>query len=294
LLLLSLATAGAQQKFTTQVLLVPVFRGPDRDLASKASQVVRGRLAAAFPRSELRVVPARDVDAWLRLSGFEDDVELHDGELKELARHFRADERVTGAVTRSGQVVRVEAELTLIRDLRLSQPLAGEGPTVTDAADVVATAAIAARRQLVPVRDCENLMRDGKPDLAATAAAAGVRAYSSAVPARLCLLNALLASQASPDSIIAVANAVLAFAPSNPVALGDAADAYDAKRDTANAAPMWVRLIATDTVGEELVDRVVNALAREGNAHMAVPFIDRATRLHPDNLPLLKLRWLTH
>ncbi|HEY4129616.1 MAG TPA: hypothetical protein VGM50_03320, partial [Gemmatimonadaceae bacterium] len=43
-----------------------------------------------------------------------------------------------------------------------------------------------------------------------------------------------------------------------------------------------------------MVEKVVNALAREGNAKIAAPLIDRGSTQHPDNLPLLKLRWLVH
>jgi tetratricopeptide (TPR) repeat protein len=87
---------------------------------------------------------------------------------------------------------------------------------------------------------------------------------------------------------------VLAIAPTNATALATLAEAYDAASKPAEAAPVWVRFLETDTTSEELVERVVNALAREGNAKLAQPLIDRGTDLHPDNLPLLKLRWLVH
>lgn len=294
LLALSLATAGAQQKFTTQVMVVPAFQASDRGLGARASDVVRGRIAGAFPKNELRVIGGAVVNDWLRLSGFEENAVLSDGELRELAKKFRADERVTGAVTRDGGRVRVDAELTLIRDLRLTQPLSGEASTVTEAADIVADDAIAARRQLIPLRQCENLVRDGKSSEAAAAAAAGIAAYTRAVPARVCLLTALINLEAKPDTVIAVAHATLAIAPANPTALADLAAAYDTQGKSADAAPVWVRLLATDTTSETLVEQVVNALAREGNVATAQPLIDRATDQHQDNLPLLKLRWLVH
>src|SRR5690349_8707701 len=84
--------ARAQQKFTTQVMLIPAFRGPDRGLAAKAADIVRGRIGGAFPRSELKVISGGDMDDWLRLSGFDESTVLTEGELKELAKKFRADE----------------------------------------------------------------------------------------------------------------------------------------------------------------------------------------------------------
>ncbi|HEX4682187.1 MAG TPA: hypothetical protein VH277_05730 [Gemmatimonadaceae bacterium] len=288
------AELAAQQKFTTQILIIPAFRGADRGLAGKASDIVRSRVNGAFRRDELRVVSGGDIDDWLRLSGFEQNAVLSEGELKEMARKFRADERITGTVTRTSGHVHIDAELALVRDLRMTQPLSGDGATVNDAADVVARDAIAARRQLVPLRLCENAERENRHADAVAAAASGIAAYPAAVPARVCLLGALARLDAPADSVIAVSLAVLKVAPTNSIALQDLAMALDSQGNSESAAPVWVRLLATDTASESLAEQVVNALAREGNSKMAAPLIDRATDQHADNLPLLKLRWLVH
>ncbi len=288
------ASAGAQQKFTTQVMVVPAFKSPDRGLGGKVGDIIRGRVAGAFPKNDLRVISNGDIDDWLRRSGFEENVALSEGELKELAKKFRADERIFGTVSRSGGRVRIEADLSLIRDLRLSQPLVAEAATIDAAADAVAKEAIAARAQLIPLRQCENFNREGKSREAAAAGSVGVAAFARAVPARLCLLAALQRLEAKPDSIAAVARAVLDVAPANPIALEDLAQAYDAQGKSSEAAPHWVHLLATDTSSEELTERVVNALSREGNAKLAQPLIDRGSDVHQENLMLLKLRWLVH
>jgi tetratricopeptide (TPR) repeat protein len=297
LLLLALAavSAGAQQRFTTQVLLVPAFAGPERGLSSRASDIVRSRIAGAFPRSELRVVSGGDLSDWLEKSGFDENAVLSEGELEDAARKFRVDERVTGAVSSSGGRVHLDLELAMIRDLRLSQPVTTDGVTVGEAAEAAARDLIAARRQIPGLRQCENLSRDGKQADAIGAASQAVSAYVKAIPARLCMLGAMLKLEHPPfDSVAAVAQAVLAVSPANPVALEDLAQALDALGKGPEAAPVWVRLQKTDTTSEALIDRVVNALAREGNARLALPIVDRGTDLHPDNLPLLKLRWLVH
>lgn len=293
-LFLALATAGGQQRYTTQVMVVPAFRGSERGLAGKATDIVRGRVAGSFPKSELRVVSAGDLDDWLRRSGFEENAVLSDGELREMAKKFRADERITGVVTRADGRVKIDASLTLIRDLRLAQPVKADGITVDEASEAVAKEVIAARRQLAPLRQCENLIREGKSNEAIGAANAAIAAYPRAVPARMCLLNALIKLESKPDTVIAVARAALETAPSNAIALEDLAAALDQQGKSADAAPVWVRLLATDSTNEELTERVVNALSREGNAAIAQPLIDRGTEQHPDNLMLLKLRWLVH
>jgi tetratricopeptide (TPR) repeat protein len=118
--------------------------------------------------------------------------------------------------------------------------------------------------------------------------------YSRAVPARVCLLNALSHLQVSADSVIAVSRATLVVAPANAVALEDLAQALDSKGQAREAAPVWSKLLATDTASETMIEKVVNALAREGFPNLAAPIIDRGTDAHPDNLPLLKVRWLVH
>ena len=289
------ARAGAQQRFTTQVLLVPAFAGPDRGVASRASDIIRSRVGAAFPRSELRVVSGGDLSDWLVKSGFDENAVLSDGELREAAKTFRADERITGSALASAGRVRLAIELAMIRDLRLSQPITSEGSTVGEAAEAAARDVIAARRQVPGLRQCENLSRETKYADAIAAGTQGVIAYPKAVPARLCIIEAMLKLDRPPlDSVAAVARAVIAVAPTNAIALEHLAESLDALGKSADAAPVWIRLQKTDTSSESLVDRVVNALAREGNAKLAMPIIDRGTDQHPDNVQLLKLRWLVH
>ena len=294
LIVAAVATAGAQQQFTTQVMVVPAFHSHEKGWGGKAADIVRSRVGGGFPRSELKVVSAGDVDDWLRRSGFEENAELSEGELKELAKKFRADERITANVMRAGNQVQIDALLTPVRDLRLSQPVTATAPNVDAAAEAVTKDLIAARRQLIPLRQCENALRAGKANEAVSFAAVGVAAYARAVPARLCLLNALSHLEVPLDSIVDVAQAVLEVAPTNSIALGDLAMALDNEGKKALAASVWVRLLATDSSSEELIDRVVNALSAEGNAAMAKPIIDRGTAEHVDNLVLLQLRWRVH
>src|SRR5437868_5999415 len=83
-----------------------------------------------------------------------------------------------------------------------------DGATVSDAAEAAARDLIAARRQIPGLRRCENLARDAKPADAIAAAAQGVVAYAKAVPARLCMLGAMLKLDSPPfDSVAAVAQA---------------------------------------------------------------------------------------
>ena len=294
--LVGLATPlWAQDRFVTQILMVPTFHGPDVGDAHRAADIVRNRVADAFHDRNVRMVSAGDIAKWLEKSGFDEDMVLLPPEREAVARHFRADEEVLGTVVRTASGYRIDARIVLPRDTRMVQPIVAEGRTVRDAAEAAARDVIAARSQMVPLRECENAVRNGKLDQAAAFAAGAVAAYPAATLARACLLSALGKMPGDhADSVVAVARALLGHDPTNPIALEYLATTLDDRGDNAGAGDAWVRLLATDSLNETLIRRVVEALSSEGNARLAEPLIVRGTRAHPDNLELLKLRWLVH
>ena len=79
LLILLCAAASrlpAQERFVTQVLLVPTFHGPDVGIAHRAGDLVRNRIADAFHGRELDVISAGQVASWLQKSGYDEDMVL--------------------------------------------------------------------------------------------------------------------------------------------------------------------------------------------------------------------------
>jgi tetratricopeptide (TPR) repeat protein len=283
------------ETYNAQVLIVFTFSGADHAKAHKAADIVRNRVNGAFPHDELRVISADDVADWLNKSGIDEDAPLTAAELRAVTTQFRADERVTGAVTSTPRGIRVDAWLSTVRDLHTVQPFSAEAPTVEAAAAVVAQEVAAARRQFTPQRRCENLARGGQFAQAADAAAEGVAAYPRSTFARVCLLTSLVRLPNPPrDSVIAIAQAVLAITPADPLALEALATALEWRGDFVGATRAWISLFATDSLNEALIARVVTALAREGSAKQAQPIIDRAVASHPTNASLLRLRWLVH
>lgn len=294
-LLMLAAPLRAQDKFVTQILMVPTFRGADRDAAHEAADIVRNRVADAFHNKGLRVVSAGSVENWLEKSGYNEDMPLLPAEREMVARHFRTDEEVVGTVTPADSGYRVDAQIILTRDPRMVQPITAVARSVRDAAEAVARDVIAARSQMVPLRECENAVRAGAFDKAAALAARAIAAYPPATLARACLLSALGSMPGDhADSVVAVARALLVRWPASPIALEYLATTLDAKGDAAGAGEAWVRLLDTDSLNASLIRRVVDALSREGNATLAEPLIVRGAKAHPDDLELLKLEWLVH
>ena len=289
------APLPAQDQFVTQILMVSTFHGPDRDAAHEAGDIVRNRVADAFHNKGLRVISAGSVANWLEKSGYNEDMGLLPAEREAVARHFRTDEVVVGTVAPADSGYRVNAQIILTRDPRMVQPFTAVARSVREAAEAIARNVIEARSQMVPLRRCENAVRAGNFDQAAAVASRAIAEYPPATLARACLLSALGNMPGDRgDSVVSVARALLARWPASPIALEYLATTLDAERDFAGAGDAWVRLLATDSLNESLIRRVVDALSREGNAAQAEPLIARGVKAHPDNLELLKLEWLVH
>jgi tetratricopeptide (TPR) repeat protein len=289
------APLRAQDHFVTQILIVPTFQGTDRGASHEAADIVRNRVADAFHNKGLRVISAGSVADWLEKSGYNEEMTLMPDEREAVARHFRADEEVVGTVTRADSGYRVEARIVLTRDRRMVQPFTVVAPSVREGAEGVAREVVAARSQMVPLRECENAVRAEQYAQAVTFAAEAIAAYPPATLARACLLSAVGNLPGDhADSILAVSRTLLARAPASSIALGYLAEALDSKGDNAGAGDAWVRLLATDSLSRPLIRRVVDALSREGNATLAEPIIVRGVKTYPDDLELLKLQWLVH
>lgn len=284
----------AQARFTTQRLFVLPFDGRPRDWGQKAADIVRDRVAAGYPGDVLWVVDDYEVEKFLNHSSYNDTLHLSESDLKTLADHFRIDERITGTVTRTPKGVRVEARLSVVRDVRNVEPFAAEAATLEAAAETVGREMMAARRQLDSMRECENLMRDGEYASAAEAAKRAVKAYPRATLARVCLLYALGRMGTGPDSILSVARAMLSVVPDNAIALEFAARSYDAGGDHDRAAVTWLSLLHTDTTREELFEKVGSALVANDQYAQAVPVLAHGMLCFPANLNLLKLAWQAH
>ena len=285
-------------RFTTQVLLVAPFSGSDRKAARSAAGTVRDRVGAAFSKRDFKVVSNREVREWLYQSGIDDTTTLSDGELADLAKKFRADEKLAANLkrTKTGGTERVaiEATFSMVRDASMTQPLTVEANSVDAAADSLAKEVIAVRRQVVPLRLCENANRDGKFAEGAAQAVTAVQAYQKSIPARVCLLRAIASLGGKPDSILSIARAILTMESANAAALEAMAVTLDETGKHKEAGPYWVRYLATDSTNEDKIERVVNELSRNGNPQLAASIIDSASARRPENLPFLKLRWLVH
>ena len=290
------SAAAAQkpvQEFTTQGILVGDFESTPATVGRRLADRVRDRVRDAVHKRELQVIDRRAMEDQLVLAGYEVQSQLARTQTAALAKRLRADEYVTGTVAVVRGKYRVEGYLVLSRDTRFRQPLAPvEDATLERAADRVVAELVAVRAQMAPLRRCENFSREGRYAEAMAAALPGIAAYPRSTLARACYLLALAQGGAYADSMLAVANQILAVDPVNAVGIQNAAIAYDAKKDRARAGDMWLRLLATDSGSTRLTAHVVNKLAADGNAALAYPIVEKAVASWPDDVELARLHFL--
>jgi tetratricopeptide (TPR) repeat protein len=252
---------------------------------------VRGRIQRFYKKREVSVVGEYNMEQMLERSS----IEVRDIDslmVRQLARQMRADEVINGVVERNGTKVRVNAWLALTRDRHLIQHLPTiEAPTPDSAGALVAAGIEKFRRQLNPLRRCENGMREGRME--ATIAETKQVANTLPTPAllRSCLVSAYVMTGVNSREVLAEANKILEVEPTSFWGLDAAARAYDALEDRPKAAEMWLRLAASEPGDLELSRRVLTALIRGENAAAAKPLVVSLSDANPDLVDLRRQRW---
>ncbi|HEX7545370.1 MAG TPA: hypothetical protein VF368_01500, partial [Gemmatimonadaceae bacterium] len=246
------AANGRAQEFTRQTIMVATLRAfGEPKAARRVGDEVRSRISRMGNQREMHVLDPYYVDDALRLSDLPVNQPLGDRDLFILARFMRADEVLSGTVTaRDGEVV-VAAALRLTRDWGQRQPLpVVRAPTAAAAAEKLAGEVTMARRQMTPLRRCENAMHAGDKASAIRFARDGVVAYPASTFARTCLLAALLWVGDRADSVLSVADQILGLDSLNVAATVGRAIALQAENRAADAERAWLK--ATDLRADSL------------------------------------------
>jgi len=288
------AQRGAPQPNTERIVVVN-FRGPDNAAGVAAADAVRDRLMREFSARDLWVITKKDIDANLQNAGYPTDEPLSQSDANALARQLRATTYVDGSVTPVQGQFRVDARLVLGRGAVFVQPLPSQ--TVAkpaDAGQAIARAVKEARGHLEEEQACYNNAAQQKYAEARQAAAAAIAEYPRSTIARVCLLNVLVAQQASPDSVLALADEVLAIDPRSRAALPHKYNAQVAlgQNDAANnTLTSW---LAADPGNTDLQNRVVNQLAASGKYDTAAVIITEALAENEGDLDLTRTAFLVY
>ncbi len=272
---LPLAGAGAQNTSAPQQrgtpdpnaprVVVAVFRSADKNSGVQAADAVRSRMQSEFSYRDLYVLPKQDVTNALEQSGFPVNEALAPHDARALGQLLRGDEYIAGQVVRDSAGQRVDAQLVLVRDNSLVQPLGSfRVNRPGDAASPIVREFRDAQKQFRAEQECVRNARERSFAEAAAAARRGIAAYPKATLARLCLANVYVQQRdqqgidstrvrAFNDSAMAVAREVLAVDPASRPALTIqyAALAAAGRRD--QATDVLLRLVGADPSNQRLL-----------------------------------------
>lgn len=287
------AASGRAQEFTRQTMLVATLRavGEPR-VARHVGDEVRSRMSHMGNKAEMQVLDPYYVEEALTLSDLPVNQPLGDRDLFVLARFMRADEVLYGTVTAHDGEVEVAAALRLTRDWGQRQPLrVVRAPTATAAAEKLAGEVTMARKQLVPLRRCENAMRAGDQAGAIRFARDGVAAYPASTFARTCLLAALLWVGERSDSVLSVADQILALDSLNVAATVGRAIALQAQNRVVDAERAWLKAIDLRADSIDLGVRAVEALLQLPRPASALELTRRLSALDERDPRMRRLRF---
>lgn len=278
--------------------MVPVFRSAERGLGVQVADVVRDRLMSDNLMTSMWVVSKKDLNANLELSGYSGTDALSTSDLRSLAQFIRAEEYIDGVVTRGADgTITLAATLNLPRGDGMEQPLPPiSGAKPGDVAARMSAELEKARKQIKGATDCLQSHRQRQYDEGKQHAAKAIREYPQSVFARICLLEIAFAQKQPADTLVKVAEEILAIAPENDRALAIVVDQYRAKADTDKAyeekyIAALKKLLAADPTNTSLQASVIRALATAGKFVEAKPIADEAVKQSPGDPELVKLQW---
>lgn len=295
----SLAKVGAQTQAPLQRgqtpgprFMVPILRSSEANLGVQAAEALRERMAGDYMTRTLWIIPKTDVVNTLEASGYSVREALNSNDTKQLANLLRAEEYIEGDITRTASGLSFDSRLMLVRGDGMVQPLpVATGSKLGDIAKQTAGEIEKARKQLKPTADCVIAWRQNKYAEALGAAQKGIAAYPRAVMSRVCVLEVYHSQKLGPDSIIRVAEEIVAIHPQNRRALTLVADAYNTKKMDDKYISALTTLLAADPTNVRLQETVVTELARSGKAAIAKPIIDEAVKLNPGDPSLIRLQF---
>ena len=287
-------------------ITVMTFQSQEKGTGAKAAEELRNQLKDKFNPKDVYVLPTKDVNNTLEQSGFSASEPLAANDEKALAVLLRADDYVTGHISRAPTgAYTVDARMVLARDNNLSQALppttAGK---IGDAMDNVAKSVRDAMKQLDGEHACISKFRSGDNAGALAAAHQGIAAYPQATLARLCAANVYYSqyqkgtshadSVSLADSVLAVTRLIAQQDPGSVAALRFNAELYKVIGDSAQSRQALLALMRADPTNDRLITQIVNELAGSGHANEAVPLVKELLERSPGEPQLLHTAFLVY
>ena len=277
----------------TPSILVSAFVASSRPLGLEVADELRSRIQSEHSAKELYATRKTTIDDALLSSGFPPDSALGVLDLMELARMTRAAYVVEGSAEKVGSSLHVESRLLVkVGTQTLAQPLPiVDGKDAGDVAKTVDRNISDALRGMPAYQACINDLRLEKYEQAVKDGDVSLAAYAGSTLARICLLQAYDKLE-KPDSVIAIANAILAKDSTSGQALINIADAYRAKGDKERVAFFSDKICDLDLTNVSNCRTAVDALMAVDSLVLARRRIDMMLAQRPEEVELLRVKTL--
>ncbi|HET7373480.1 MAG TPA: hypothetical protein VFJ20_08840, partial [Gemmatimonadaceae bacterium] len=277
----------------TPQILVSVLQSNERGLGVQAADEIRRRIQVEHSAKELYAVTKTAINNTLEASGYRPDSALNSSDLMELAKQVHGDFVLDGKINKTAGGVHLEARiLTRTGQQILAQPLTPiDAKDAGDAAKQVEHQISDALKGMPAYKACANDLRAQKYDQAIVDARKGIAAYPNSTLNRLCILSAYSYQKASPDSIIAISDQILAQDPTSMIALSNAAEQYGAKGNKDKAVEYNIRIWRADPSNQAIIDNIIVNLVNSGAPEKALPIIDTLLAQNPGDSKMLETKW---
>jgi len=287
------ASLAQAQKGPVERVMIPTLQSADKELGVQAAESIRDRLTKETNVRELIVVPKADINNSLQSSGYPINEALAPSDAKALATLVRAAQYVDGTVTRTPAGYKIDARLILARDMNRGQVLpSAQSAKLDDAANQVAKAIKAARRQIPAEEQCHNNSSQGQYQAAIAAARTELQRDPNANIAAACLAQAYARAKMD-DSAIAVAERIRTADPANITALRLLVELYQAKQDP-KGLDVLASLAAADPTNIRQIQDVIGEFGKAGQPQRAIPLVRDLLQNNPGDPQLLSLAWIVY
>jgi tetratricopeptide (TPR) repeat protein len=270
-------------------LVVLTLKTTDKKLGPDAAEAIRSRIEGDVSYRSLYVVPKKDIDGTLDASGYSITDALSPADANLLAKNVRGDEYIQGAVERTATGFAITAELVLVRDMAMVQPLGRfEDVKLDKAADKVSRAYQDAQKVFDNEKKCRQLDREQKYDAALSEVKSGLTAYPRSTWLRYCQM-AVLKDQKKPEAEqLAVIDEIIKIDPKSKLALTSAIGLYEKTGATDKKLAVLELLAEADPTDGEMRKNIAIEYAKAGKFDKALPLVEKAVAENPGNIELVK------
>lgn len=287
------AQRRAETEFVRQILVLAPFSGTDGNrVATRLANEIWDGLRDASDRREVAVVRADSAARMLRGLGFPQADRASETEQLMVARASRGDELLVGQLREFGDTLELRATLILVRDPRIREPLPiVRAVGVENTAREITRAIIRTRTQGDYMRRCENFARIGESASAIREAERALREHPRGLLARSCLVRVLASVPVPRDSVIAVADYIIARDTANIVAHTLRAFALTSEGRNSAAIAAWQRVVALKPDSLDLGAEAIENLLRLGRPREALAAVEAVAAFHTTDLRLRRQRF---